>query len=375
MYVQDNFEKQFMERIQFMNFLDEIEERAGWVVCPTNSLYLSAVEMSPALCRQIQMELDGDMLLENTRTNTGLLIMAEGKVYPLGASAVKTLQNRARIYGNALQDLDRATFAGVLNDCLRVTSGKALLRLQEGKIRAVHGGDQKDYAVLPMPEIFEMANLYLEETYHQVRFLKGYFSHELAAASWQVQDPELLNTYRELLLQYGEQASAELSACIRVQSSDVAFSGANISCIIEDGINQRPLILGSAIKLEHSNGATVEAFAGNMGQIFSRYQEAVQGMEKLFMIEIKYPDSAMAGIMKKAGIGKQLIFQTVEQFANTHGLGACSGYELYCGICEAVFLAQCKGMSVKGLIDLEEMVSRCLSFRFEDYDVPGDMLY
>ena len=372
MYVKDSFEKNFADRSQFMSFLDEIEERADWMVCPTDSLYVTAAEMNPAVCRKIQQTEEGEVLLNDTRLNTGLFIKANERDYPLGITAMKTLQNRARIYGNALQDLDRPTFAGVLNDCLQVTSGQALLRLQEGKIRAVHGGDPKDYAVLPMPEIFEAANLYLEESYEKVSFSAGYFSHNLVTASWQLQEPELLDTYRDLLLQYGEQASEELSACIRVQSSDVASSGANIRCFLLEGPGKRPLILGSEIKLEHTNGATVEKFSGNLTQIFSCYQESVKKLERLFQLEIRYPDIAMEAMMKKVGIGKQLTARTVDHFRATHGTGKANGYELYCGICEAVFFAQCKGTSAASLIDLEEMVARCLSLRFEEYDVPGE---
>ena len=370
--MKDSFEKNFADRSQFMSFLDEIEERADWMVCPTDSLYVTAAEMNPAVCRKIQQTEDGEPLLNDTRLNTGLFIKANEKDYPLAITAMKTLQNRARIYGNALQDLDRPTFAGVLNDCLQVTSGQALLRLQEGKIRAVHGGDPKDYAVLPMPEIFEAANLYLEESYEKVTFSAGYFSHNLVTVSWQLQEPELLDTYRDLLLQYGEQASEELSACIRVQSSDVASSGANIRCFLLEGSGKRPLILGSEIKLEHTNGATVEKFSGNLTQIFSCYQESVKKLERLFQLEIRYPDIAMEAMMKKVGIGKQLTARTVDHFRATHGTGKANGYELYCGICEAVFFAQCKGTSAASLIDLEEMVARCLSLRFEEYDVPGE---
>lgn len=33
--------------------------------------------------------------------------------------------------------------ARILNDCLKVTRGDALIRIQEGKVRAVHGGDER----------------------------------------------------------------------------------------------------------------------------------------------------------------------------------------------------------------------------------------
>ncbi len=32
-------------------------------------------------------------------------------------------------------------------------------------------------------------------------------------------------------------------------------------------------------------------------------------------------------------------------------------------------------MSVKGLLDLEEMVSRILAYRMHDYDIPGVVSY
>ena len=70
-----------------------------------------------------------------------------------------------------------------------------------------------------------------------------------------------------------------------------------------------------------------------------------------------------------------LTAQAVEQFKAGHGPGICNGYDIYCGICEAIFLAQSNGMGAKALTDLEEMVSRCLTYRFHEYDIPGTILY
>ena len=85
--------------------------------------------------------------------------------------------------------------------------------------------------------------------------------------------------------------------------------------------------------------------------------------------------AAVCVVMIKAGISKALTAQTVEQFKAGHGPGICNGYDIYCGICEAIFLAQSNGMGAKALTDLEEMVSRCLTYRFHEYDIPGTILY
>lgn len=367
MYYQDAFSMNFNREPNFMEFLDEIEARADWKVCPTDSLQVRTTEnCANAVPIQFSAELT-ERILQDTNRHTGLFLETDGIGYPLGNTAIRTLENRARISGNALQDLERNTLAEVINHCLRVTKGNALLRIHEGKIRAVHGGDASDYAILPMPEIFETASMYLKENFDHVRFENGSFSHSLVAASWEVRDDSLLDSYRSLLLQYGYAANTELSAHIRVHSSDVAVSGANIFCSLKDGM--RELVLGSTLKLEHTNGAVIENFARNMAQVFSRYQENVTDLEKLFQIYVQYPANAMIGMMKKAGIGKTLISQTVEQFKVSHGGEYCNGYELYCGICEVIFLAQCKNVSTKTLIDLEEMVSRCLTYRFQDFDI------
>lgn len=375
MKFRDDFSASFVDQETFMQFLDQVEAEAQWQTYPTNEIAVFSTEESPALCQMIQAREDKEKILADTYANTGLLLKAGENYYPVGATTIKTLENRARISGNALQDLERSKFARVINDCLQVTKGQALIRIHEGKVRAVHGGDKSDYAVLPMPELFEVAALYMRDTYDRLQFSAGYFSHLITTASWEIKDGELLNCYRELLLQYGLSAPDELSAVIRVDSSDVAASGANIFCSLLEGPEKRPLVLGNAIKLEHSGAATVESFAGNVAQIFARHKESVEGLGKLFRVYVNYPANVMAGLMNRVGIGKQLTAQTVEQFKAGHIGGGCSGYEVYCGICECIFLAQSRGMSVKGLLDLEEMVSRVLAYRMHDYDIPGMISY
>ena len=88
------------------------------------------------------------------------------------------MENRARISGYALQDLGRGKLARVLNDCLEVTKGNALVRIHEGKARAVHGGDKSDYAVLPMLELFEASAIHMEEV-HQHRNHMACLDNEL----------------------------------------------------------------------------------------------------------------------------------------------------------------------------------------------------
>ena len=106
---------------------------------------------------------------------------------------MKSIESRARIAGSALLDLPKGKLARVLNDCLNVTKGNALVRIHEGKVRAVHGGDPSDYSVLPMPELFEVASIYVAENYDKANlFQNGLFSHSLAMASWELEEKRTL---------------------------------------------------------------------------------------------------------------------------------------------------------------------------------------
>lgn len=376
MNYRDDFAVSFLKKDDFFRFLDEVEERAEWQVFPTESLITQTVEDFSGNANGLSEKMDeAEKILEDTRRNTGLLLEAGGNRYPVGTTAIKTLENRARISGYALSDLKKEKLSRILNDCLEVTKGQALFRICEGKVRAVHGGDKNDYSILPMPQIFEAAAAHIEETYENVRFLTGYFDHSVTTASWEVTDKRLLETYEELLLQYGQAAEEPLTASIQVHSSDVGTSGANIFCSLLMGKNRIPLLLGGAIKLPHKDNATVDQFCANVAQIFARYQEEIEGLSNLFRVYVNYPLNVIAGVMKKADIGVTLRAQTTEQFRVTRGAGRCSGYDVYCGICESIFLAQTNGMSPRLLIDLEEKVSKCLKMRFHEYDIPGNIRY
>lgn len=375
MKYRDSFSASFMTQDEFLSFLDTVEESAAWRIYPTSELKVAALEDAEEICREIETWEDGGDILADTKTNTGLLLKVGEESYPLGMTAIKSLENRARISGYALQDLERSKLARVLNDCLEVTKGDALIRIHEEKARAVHGGDKSDYAVLPMPELFEAASIHIREQYQNVRFLEGYFDHGLTTASWEMEDPGLLDTYRQLLLQYGYAVPAELAAQIRIQTSDVGISGANIFYSLLLGKEKRLLSLGDALRLEHTGGVGLTDFSRNLSQVFARYREAIEGLSGLFDEYVTYPANVIARVMKKAGIGVGLTAKTAELFKASHGLGSCNGYEVYCGICESIFLAQSEGAGVRALTELEEKVSRCLSFPFKEYDIPGEIRY
>lgn len=373
MNYQDDFSINFTKEDQLHGFLEELEERAGWDVRPSSSIRLLPAEENEALCQRITEELEEKGIIPDTCRNTGLLLKMGRSVYPLGRSSLATLKSRARVNGNALSDLEKPKLARILNDCLKVTRGDALIRIQEGKVRAVHGGDESDYCILPMTEIFGTASSYINGKYDEATFKAGYYDHTMTTATWEIEDDELVSSYRKALRNYREDLNDQLSAAVRISTSDVGASGANIYYSLLIGEDKRPLVLGKALKLAHEKKASMAEFDANMSMAFARYEEALAGVERLFHIYLNHPVNVISGLMERVKIGRKLIAETVEQFKATYMGGACSGYDVYCAICTSIFLSEVNGVQGKPLADLEESVSRCLTLRWSDYDIPGDL--
>lgn len=373
MNYQDDFSINFTKEDQLHGFLEELEERAGWDVRPSSSIRVLPTEENEALCQRITEKLEENGIIPDTCRNTGLLLKMGRSVYPLGKSSLATLKSRARVNGNALSDLEKPKLARILNDCLKVTRGDALIRIQEGKVRAVHGGDESDYCILPMTEIFGTASSYINGKYDEATFKAGYYDHTMTTATWEIEDDELVSSYRKALKNYREDLNDQLSAAVRISTSDVGASGANIYYSLLVGRDKRPLVLGKALKLAHEKKASMAEFDANMSMAFARYEEALAGVERLFHIYLNHPVNVISGLMERVKIGKKLIAETVEQFKATYMGGACSGYDVYCAICTSIFLSEVYGVQGKPLADLEEAVSRCLTLRWSDYDIPGDL--
>lgn len=368
MYYQDEYMKGFQTELEFHEHLAEIEGRGDWLRIPCGQIKVYPAAGNEKACPKGEEE-----IWEDTVAHTNLLLKTPKGIFQLGGTAMPSLKDRARINGRALMDLKTPILAEILNQCLKVGKGQALLRFCEGKIRGVLSGDQKDYAILPMPEIYMVASAYIKSDFQNVKFLEGYADHILSTAVWIGTDEKLGKAYRELLKQHGKEANGELKIIIRVTTSDVGNSGANIFYSLLDG--RQSIVLGEALKLVHKNGKGMEEFTKNMEAMFQYYKQKLKGINRLLDIHLRYPANAMAGIMKTYGFSKKLIAETVEQFQAVSGNKPCSAYEVYCGICESLFLSKKNGNSTQMLIKMEEQIARCLTARWHDHDIPGQIQY
>ena len=370
----DNYGETFTEERHFLDFLTNRSNGAWWQKETTQDIQFRAMDDGSAETQEIIDEYEQNGLkdvMDDTFENTRLLLQAQDRCYPVRNCAIKTILDRARISGNALSKVEKPVLAKILNYCLGVTNGSALLRFSEGKISAVHGGDASEYAILEMPELFGAMAEYLESTFPGCHFAGAAYDHSIATAVWEIEQDSLIQTYKEAMDAHGIPYS-DLKPALRLTTSDVGVSGANIYPTLLSGGDEKIITLGSPLKLEHKAGATLDKFKSNLPMIYAQYTVAIGNLMNLLKIEIDHPVNCLLSVCKRIGVGKKLAFRAAELFEAQNGDTPCTAHDVYYGISEVIFMLQCDGASGSKIAQMEENVARAFTVRWKDYDIPGE---
>ena len=165
----DGFCTQFAEERDFMEFLRNRMNHCKWLRKPTKALRLIPMEdekVKKAYAGLPQYE----EILSDTKNHTQLMLKVPGTDYPgeylpVRDCAIHTILSRAGVKGDGLKRLDRKRYARIVNMCLQTAKGLSLIRLSDGKVAAVHGGDVTDYKILNMEQIFQETLLYIYNNY------------------------------------------------------------------------------------------------------------------------------------------------------------------------------------------------------------------
>lgn len=370
----DGFQTTFANTKEMLDFLAIRRENSQWIRKPTRMLRLLPLEKEADNMKRSSRN-SMDEILEDTEHNTNLLLKVNGKSYPVRDCAIKTILSRARVNGYGLRDLETATYAKVVNYCLKVAKGEALIKIADGKVSAVHGGDEREYSILDMREIFATTSEYLQVHFKGSEYMEGSgtYDHSIVSATWKLGgNQELLDTYRQALRDNGIEDRVEAPA-LRLTTSDVAASGVNLFPMLICESSSRTISLGSPIRLAHEKQASLTDFRNNLKLICTRYQDAVTNLTKLMDIEILHPLNCMRLMMLKMGIKKKLINQVVEMYEAQNGTGLCTAHDLYYAMNEASFFGACEGMQGHAIIKLEEDITKALVMDWKAFDVGGSI--
>ena len=367
----DGFEKTFATAEEMLDFLSRRGKSAEWIRKPIRALRLVPLEKEADKLDNGDTEMEE--ILKDTEKHTRLVLKVRGEAYPVRNCAIQTILGRAGINGDGLRKLDLATYAKVVNCCLKAAKGECLIKIADGKVSAVHGGDAHDYSVLDMKAIFEITSEYLHTNFSGSTYLEGSgtYDHSVMSAMWTLSgNQELLDTYRDALDRYGV-SKKNLTPALRLTTSDVAASGVNLyPMLLTDG-NNHTLSLGSPITLAHRNHSTILDYRNNLKEVYARYQDATERLAALLEIEIHNPVNCLRLLMKKLKIKAAIRNEVVEMYVAQNGEQACTAHDLYYAMNEAPFYAACQGFTGSQLLRMEENLTRALAMDWKEFDVYG----
>ena len=377
---QDDFSCSFRDPERFLEFLKERKENSRWLVSPSRRLQFQSVTEDSSLGNlymQIYENNGKGEILADTMKNTSILMSVNGENYPVRSCALKTILERARISGYALSKVTSEVFTQILNYCMDVASGDSLVKIADEKVSAVHGGDPKDYAILEMVPLFQKVKDYLDSTFPGNTFLTANFDHSIVSAIWSLdgQTNELLDVYRREVAAKGLSGKATVRPGLRFTTSDVGISGANLFPILLMGNGSRIVPLGYPIKTNHKSGADMDFFEEQISLLYARFTEAIEKQIKLLEIEIRYPSTALLGVLKRIGAPKRASYEALDSFLAQNGNKPGTAYELYLAMSEVIFITQCEGASGGRIAQIEEIIARALHVNWSEYDRPGDFVW
>ena len=374
----DNFRRTFDDPGDFIQFLKERKENSRWMTAPSRNLVFESLEKNTQMGELYLKLYDHDgraEIIADTMENTSLLLKVNGETYPVRSCAIKSILERARISGHALNKVSKSIFTQILNYCMDVASGDSLIKVADDKVSAVHGGDPKDYAILEILPLVQCVRSILDRDFAGNHFLTANFDHSIVTSIWSLdgQANELMETYRQAVAEKGVTEAMSARPGLRFTTSDVGVSAANLYPILLLGGSNRIIPLGDPLKLDHKNGADLDAFASSMDQLYACFKESIERQQQLLNVEIRYPYTTMLGVLKRIGITKKMSYEVADLFAGQPGVSSgCNAYQLYLAMSDVIFLAQCEGASAYRIAQLEENIARALRINWHEYDRPGD---
>ncbi len=372
----DGYQAAFSEEESFLNFLGCIGSNSKWLRNKVKNLRVVVLpekgELTEKLKAQYAKEGKEDIITD-TIQGTGLALKTKEEYIPLRKCSIKSILDRAGISGSGLKRVEKNVYARILNDCLKVAKGEALIRYSEGKVSAVLGGDHSGYSILDMEQIFMHTARYLTENYKECKFLGGFYEHDMVSALWELHgEDKLLEAYKKELKAHWS-AGHELTPVIRVTTSDTGSGGANIYPLLMTDKRGLTVSLGSPLRLHHRSGASITEFDEQLKMLYGKYQLAIGNLTKLLNIEIQNPVNCMIVVMKKLGISQKYTMEAVELYKAQCGEDPCTAHDIYYGISEVIYMLECEGEEGSKVAKMEETVARALSINWIAYDIPGEV--
>jgi len=378
--------KGFLNEQDAKKFFAKQEEAQTYINCYISELTAHPVDNAPLLVDdirklcQISSDVSDDSIKEAMET-TKLALSYPGETIteaaPVGMTAYETMMQRAGFTAAPVlyslknragcNEMSPTNKSQILNMGFECFTGKALILKRDEKIRAVLSGDPDDYSVLPVTELFDVLTNKLSVNYPKKEFISGTASHEFATLTYRLNDEALENQINEVFRSKGIKMSG--TPCVRLVTSDVGLSGANLfPFILDEAAREFPL--GFPLSLTHKNRHNAEDFEKNVMLIASSFKDASVKLEEMGSKKVKHKKDMILNVCKKMQLPKKLSFEGAEEFDNLYGFA--TQLDVYSKVFE-IFDTYIAAISPSQdrIFQMEEQLARMVFMDFDSFDIPS----
>lgn len=301
---------------------------------------------------------------------------SEMKCHPVGGTSYRNVLERLGCNCTALSSLkdtrarsevsptDKASICNMLT---KYTKGKSLLLVGDELILA---DLSSDYVRLPFSEILDITEKELGEKFEYIKYVSGTVSHESSSAEFLFQDDETDSNLYEAFSKIGIDTS-NYNAHIKVLTSDVGLSGANIYPFIKSEKTGNQISIGTPIKLEHIGNADMEKFKSNLLSCFASFMDCSEHLDAMSKIKINNPADTLYNIGKKVGLPEKLIKEAYEDFDGEFAF-TCKGTDVYVKLFDVLdsYISEEEVSDIRQM-QLNENITRICFFSLTKFDMPA----
>lgn len=355
-FVPDNAEFRTADKSAWMQFLQEREDNSKWYSDETGCR-AEAVQFRPVYAEPISVSAEVEKLTkasfpkftasEEAYADTmdlpecgydgsTQMLYVNGALYPVGASAINGITERAGIKADGwkkLRKFNPKMLSEVLNHFMKASKGNLTILVSDEKVRAVNGGL---YAICPMTDVMETMNRWIQDGYPKARFVAAYASHDLAM--WTLDLSEYTD---DVLGNFPELKSNGFTPALIIRVAHTGTSSVSLKPAlrykgwyfpISEGISAPHKASGTAS--ERTNSMR-EVVSNNFNSVFPSLKKCSAALDSLRGIQVHNAYNALLRAMKALNMPKEQGMEAAEQF---HALfpDIATAYDCYMSVVDVL---------------------------------------
>ena len=378
-YISDFWEETFDTMDELKASVEAMEDNSRWIPSViSKEIALSAIEgpiVVPSLSEEILVH--PDILLDTVTNGTMLYATVGNKSWAVRSSAKSSLFTRAGINGAALGRLAPADLAEVLNLCLNVSKGSAILLERYGKVSAFHSDASDGYLAMPISELLRITEKEVADRFGPPSFIKGTNSATYTTAHWalpEVEEELNLKYQMALMKKVGPKTDIEMEMTpyLFFGSSDTAMSSASCQPMFRKKGTNVYVHLADGIQVKHLRASGkkkdgLELYEEEVSQnLFTKFNDSIEQVERLGQVEIYNGANVVVGICNAERIPRKygdVARETIERWSI--GESCVSAYDVFMAFSEMLGECENLGASETTKSVLEEKVYKTMNPKYD----------